>query len=168
MNNKLKEAQARFIQCWGEMGGSWGINKTMAQVHALLMVTDRPLSTDEIMEELQISRGNANMNIRGLIDWGLVRRVVHKGDRKEYFHSEKDVWKMFCTISRERKKREIEPVIASLQETLEMTGEDKESLAFRQQVEALLEFIKTADLLLGKISQKEKNRIIPLLLKLLS
>ncbi len=167
MKSALSEAMARFLQCWGEMGSCWGINKTMAQIHALLMVSEASLSTDEVMEELKISRGNANMNLRSLADWGLIRRVFRKGDRKEYFQSEKDVWKMFCTISRERKKREIEPVITALQECLAMCGRDKAAAAFRKQVEALLEFVKTADLLLGKISHREKSRILPLLVKLL-
>lgn len=167
MNNSLADARARFLQCWGEMGGSWGINKTMAQIHALLMVSEKPLSTDEVMAELGISRGNANMNLRGLVDWGLVRRFFEKGDRREYFQSEKDVWKMFCTISRERKKREIEPVITALRECLAMTTKEKDAAAFRAQVESLLEFVQTADFLLGKVAQQEKNRIMPLLLKLM-
>ena len=167
MNTSLVEAKSRFLQCWGEMGSSWGINKTMAQIHAILMVSEQPLSTDEVMQELNISRGNANMNLRGLVDWGLVRRAFRKGDRKEYFQSEKDVWKMFCTISRERKKREIEPVITALQECLAMVGRDKGSETFRKQVESLLEFVRTADLMLGKLSQQEKSKILPLLVRLL-
>ena len=167
MSDRLTQAKARFIQCWGEMGSCWGINKTMAQIHALLMVSEKPLSTDEVMEELKISRGNANMNLRSLVDWGLVRRTFQKGDRKEYFQCEKDVWKMFCIISRERKKREIEPVIVALQECLVLTEKDKESANFRNQVESFLEFVRTADLLLGKISQQEKSKILPLLVKLL-
>jgi len=168
MNNEsLAQVKNKFTQCWGQMGSCWGINKTMAQIHALLMVSEKPLSTDEVMEELKISRGNANMNLRDLVGWGLVRRSVQKGDRREYFQSEKDVWKMFCIISRERKKREIEPVISILEECLEESSDNKAAQAFRKQVESLLEFIKTGDLLLGKIAQKEKNRILPLLIKLL-
>ena len=167
MENTLVQAKGRFLQCWGEMGSSWGINKTKAQIHALLMVGEKPLCTDEVMAELKISRGNANMNLRALVGWGLVRRAFQKGDRREYFQSEKDVWKMFCTISRERKRREIEPVISALKECLEIAGRDRENAPFRRQVESLLEFVRTADLLLGKISQQEKSRILPLLVKLL-
>jgi DNA-binding transcriptional regulator GbsR (MarR family) len=166
-NDPLDQTKTKFIQCWGQMGSCWGINKTMAQIHALLMVSEKPLSTDEVMEELGISRGNANMNLRDLVGWGLVRRSIQKGDRHEYFQSEKDVWKMFCIISRERKKREIEPVISILEECVQESSTDKKGAEFKKQVESLLEFIKTADLLLGKISQKEKNRILPLLIKLL-
>ncbi len=167
MNTSLNEARSRFLQCWGEMGSCWGINKTMAQIHALLMVHEEPLSTDEVMRELNISRGNANMNLRSLVDWGLVRRSFKKGERREYFQSEKDVWRMFCTIARERKKREIEPVITALQECLAIAGRDRDCAAFRKQVESILEFVKTADLMLGKISQQQKSRVLPLLVRLL-
>jgi DNA-binding transcriptional regulator GbsR (MarR family) len=131
------------------------------------MISEKPLSTDEVMAELKVSRGNANMNLRDLVSWGLVRRVVEKGDRREYFQSEKDVWKMFCIISRERKKREIEPVISILSECIEQASNDKKGAEFKKQVESLLEFLKTGDLLLGKISQKEKNKVLPLLIRLL-
>jgi hypothetical protein len=93
------------------MGGAWGINRTMAQVHALLMTSEKALTTDEVMAELKISRGNAHQNLRELVGWGLVRNVIRKGERKEYYESEKEVWRMFCTIARERKRREIEPAL---------------------------------------------------------
>ena len=105
---ELTAARDEFIAQWGIMGSSWGINRTMAQIHALLMVSTTPLSTDEIMAELAISRGNAHMNLRDLVGWGLVRSVIRKGERKEFFEAEKDVWKIFCTVVRERKRREIE------------------------------------------------------------
>jgi len=167
MKQSGANAKARFIEIWGEMGRQWGINKTMAQIHALLMASEKPLSTDDVMAELEISRGNANMNLRGLVDWGLVRRVVRKGDRKEYFASDKDVWKTFCTVARERKKREIEPLISALEECRAIARTSGESPVFRDQLTALLEFVKTADLLLGKIAREEKSKIIPLLVKLL-
>src|SRR6267142_1921195 len=120
MDKAYQGALEKFIHSWGEMGSKWGINKTMAQIHALLMAHEQPLSTDEVMQQLQISRGHANTNLRGLVDWGIVRRVFVKGERKEYFQSEKDVWTMFCRIARERKKREVEPVIGTLQECLSL------------------------------------------------
>ena len=167
MNKALDQARNRFVQAWGEMGYQWGINKVMAQIHALLMVSDEPLSTDDVMGELQISRGHANTNLRGLVDWGLVRRVFQKGERKEYFVSEKDVWKMFCTVSRERRKREIAPAIHALEESLTIAGAGKDSAGFREQLTSLLEFLRTADLLLSKVAQQEKNKILPLLVKFL-
>ena len=101
---KLPEAKQQFIQSWGSLATQWGINKTMAQVHALLMSTPGPLNQDEMMEQLNISRGNVNMNIRELINWGLVERVILPGERKEYFTAEKDIWKVAKQVIKERKK----------------------------------------------------------------
>ena len=168
MPEALQEAKARFIDSWGEMGPKWGIPRTMAQIHALLMISHDPLSTDDVMRELGVSRGNANMSLRSLVDWGLIRRVSVRGDRKEYFQSEKDVWNMFCRIARERKKREIEPVIATMQECLALVGKDKASAHFRERLDPLLDLVKTLDYVLGKIAQQERNAVIPRILKLLA
>src|SRR5689334_8003705 len=99
---RLETARDEFVTQWGLMGSSWGINRTMAQIHALLMITPRAMTTDEVMAELKISRGNAHMNLRELVGWGLVRNLSRKGERKEYFEAEKDVWMMFCIIVRGR------------------------------------------------------------------
>src|SRR5438046_438408 len=107
---KYNEAKDKFIQVWGKLGSSWGINRTMAQVHALLLISPEPLSDEDIMEELKISRGNANMNLRELINWGLVEKEHVKGERREFFSAEKDIWKVAMQIAKERKKRELEPV----------------------------------------------------------
>jgi len=168
MTDAYSESKHRFIHTWGEMGSKWGINKTMAQIHALLMVSEKPLSTDDIMKDLAISRGNANMNLRALVDWGLVHRVFIRGNRKEHFESEKDVWDMFCRIARERKKREIEPAIERLEECLALVRGNKSSGIFRQKLSELLDFMKTGDSLLGKIAKQEKNAVLPRLLKLLN
>src|SRR6188474_963118 len=111
---KLNEAQDKFIQAWGTLGSSWGINRTMAQIHALLLVSPDALSTEEIMEDLNISRGNANMNIRALLDWNLVYKELKPGERREYFSAEKDIWKVATQVIRERRKRELEPVLKVL------------------------------------------------------
>ncbi|MGU3376473.1 GbsR/MarR family transcriptional regulator [Chryseobacterium sp. M5A1_1a] len=123
---QLSEAKEKYIQTWGTFATNWGINRTMAQVHALLLATGKPLSTDEVMEQLEISRGNANMNLRALIDWGIVRKEFIKGDRKEYFVAEKDVWYLFKQITKERRKREIEPVISFLEELRNIDNDESE------------------------------------------
>ncbi|GEN75356.1 GbsR/MarR family transcriptional regulator [Chryseobacterium hagamense] len=122
----LSEAKEKYIQTWGTFATNWGINRTMAQVHALLIVSDKPLSTDEVMQQLEISRGNANMNLRALMDWGIVKKEFVKGDRKEYFVAEKDVWFLFKQITKERRKREIEPVISFLEELKDIEDKDTE------------------------------------------
>lgn len=168
MDKALEEARSQFVESWGEMGSNWGINKTMGRIHALLMISEAPLSMEQVMKELQISQGNANMNLRGLVDWGLARRVAVKGERREYFQSERDVWQMCCRIARERKRREIEPVIGTLEECLGKAGKAKESALFRQRLTDLLDLVKTLDLALGKIAQQEKSAVVPKLLKLLA
>ncbi|SMC57451.1 GbsR/MarR family transcriptional regulator [Moheibacter sediminis] len=122
---KLEESKEKFIQTWGTFAVNWGINRTMAQIHAFLLTSNEPVSTDDVMENLQISRGNANMNLRALMDWGIVRKELIKGDRKEYFVADKDVWYLFKQITKERRKREIEPVIEFL-ETLQNIDESSE------------------------------------------
>lgn len=104
------------------MGSAWGISRTMAEIHALLYITGDALNTDDIMDRLQISRGNASMSLRALQDWGIVTRIHRRGDRKEYFETDRDVWSLFKTIARERKKRELDPVLALLYEIRDLTG----------------------------------------------
>lgn len=102
-----QEALEQFVHLWGEMASAWGINKTMSQIHALLYAESHPLDTDTIMDTLDISRGNANMNLRRLLDWELIYKESFPGDRKDYYSAETDVWKIVSTIIRERQQREI-------------------------------------------------------------
>lgn len=136
MQDALDRSKALFIRRWGEMGGYWGINRTMAELHALLYISADPLCTDDIMAALQISRGNTSMNIRQLVDWGLVSRVHKKGDRKEYFAAETDVWEMFQTIVRERRRREVEPIIETIDRCRDMVSEGSADLKDERKREA--------------------------------
>ena len=165
----LTVARDNFIRQWGAMGSNWGINRTMAQIHALLMVTPEPLDTNTIMDELQVSRGNANTNLRDLVGWGLVRSFFMPGDRKEYFEAEKDVWRMFCAISRERKRREIEPALNVLRECAASTKSErsKDAVAFHDMMEDLAEFISLADTVMDKVARSERSKVVPLMLKAL-
>jgi DNA-binding transcriptional regulator GbsR (MarR family) len=166
----LTAARDEFISQWGAMGGAWGINRTMAQVHALLMTSERALTTDEVMEDLKISRGNAHQNLRELVGWGLVRSVIRKGERKEYFESEKDVWRMFCTIARERKRREVEPALRALraceEQTRSLRGE--KAAAVNRQIKALEEFLAQLDAMMDLMSRSEQSVFMPLFLKMVS
>jgi DNA-binding transcriptional regulator GbsR (MarR family) len=118
----LTQAQDRFIAVWGQMAGAWGISRTMAEVHALLYISGQEMCTDDIMDRLEISRGNASMSLRALLDWGIVDRAHRRGDRKEYFKAEQDVWAMFRAIVRERITREVDPLLASMHEIRDMTA----------------------------------------------
>lgn len=139
---KLEEAKQQFIQNWGVLGTQWGINRTMAQIHALLLVSPEPLSADEIMSQLQISRGNTNMNVRELMDWGIVEKVLKPGERKEFFSAEKDIWKVAMRIIRERKRREVEPVLNVLNDLKEVEGDkqDKEIKQFLDTINDIQKF----------------------------
>jgi len=163
----FKTLKDGFVAQWGTLGSSWGINRTMAQIHALLMVAVEPLDTNSLMAELQISRGNANSNLRDLIGWGLIRKVTYPGDRKEYFEAEKDVWTMFCTIARERKRREIDPALNLLKSSSSQKFNSKspEQQLFAAQTSALAEFVQTADMILDKVARSEQSKVLPFLLK---
>ena len=138
---QYEDARHRFIQAWGTLGSNWGINRTMAQIHALLLISEKPLSTEQIMEDLSISRGNANMNLRALIDWGIVFKELIPGERKEYFRSDKDVWALARHIARERKKRELEPIQHILNQIKEVEGKPGAELdEFKQVTEDLRDF----------------------------
>jgi DNA-binding transcriptional regulator GbsR (MarR family) len=128
----LRDAEDRFIATWGQMAGAWGISRTMAEVHALLYVTGESLCTDDIMDRLQISRGNASMSLRALVDWNIISRVTKRGDRKEYFQAEQDVWAMFRAIVRERISREIDPLLASLHEIRDITARAAKELPAKE------------------------------------
>ena len=120
---QLRNVQDTFIRRWGEMGQTWGINRTMAEIHALLYITGQPLCTDDVMERLNISRGNASMSLRALCDWGIIRRLHKRGERREYFESLEDVWEMFSIIAAERKRREMDPVLETIKQCQKMIDE---------------------------------------------
>ncbi len=166
---RLKEARDQFVAQWGALGTQWGINRTMAQIHALLMVTPGSLSTDEVMEVLEISRGNAHTNLKELVSWGLLRIVVRKGDRKEYFEAEKDVWKIFTTVARERKRREIEPALGVLRQCAEESKEMKsaEGKQFHEQMRQLEEFVGFASKVADKVGGMKHGFAVQLAAKLL-
>jgi len=165
----LQQARDEFVSQWGAIGSAWGINRTMAQIHALLITAPAPLSTDDVMEELKISRGNAHSNLRDLVSWGLVRSVVRKGERKEFFEAEKDVWRMFCIVIRERRRRELRPALAVLKDCKDRTKglKGNEATAFNKQLNALSDFLQLADRVITKLSQSEQSKMIPWALKFL-
>jgi DNA-binding transcriptional regulator GbsR (MarR family) len=125
----LAAARREFVDLWGQMAAHWGINRTMSQIHALLMVSHEPMTAEQIMEELQSSRGNVSMNLRELTNWGIVRRTSLPGDRRDFFTTEADVWTMFQIILRERKKRELDPLLSRLEECLALAGKKPEGKA---------------------------------------
>lgn len=159
MAYKLQEAKAEFISNWGAFASHWGINKTMAQVHALLLVTAEPLTCDDIMEQLSISRGNANMNVRELITWGLVDRKTIPGERKEFFIAEKDMWKVIKLIVKERKKRELDPMLQLLASLQDVQGDANSAdfKAYKKTVDGIVKYGKQADKTLDRLIKAEES-----------
>ena len=166
----LASARLELVTQWGVLGSAWGISRTMAMVHALLLTSPTPLSTDEVMEALAVSRGNANTNLRELVSWGLLRRTLRPGERRDFFEAEKDVWKIFCTVARERKRREIDPVLAALASCLELTKglRGAKAKAFHAQLASVHEFVTTAGALLDRIAASEQSKVMPVLIKWLA
>ncbi len=164
----LTEAKQQFISSWGAFGTHWGINRTMAQIHALLLVCSDPITQDDIMEELNISRGNTNMNIRELINWGLVERVILTGERKEFFQAEKDIWKVVKQIVKERKKRELEPMLQLLDKLENVEGDrrDKNVKSFIETISSIKKLGKQADKTLDTMISAEESWFISSLVKI--
>ena len=164
---KLEDAKKQFIQAWGTLGSKWGINRTMAQLHALLMISPEPMSTEDMMEELNISRGNVNMNIRELMDWGLVEKIHKPGDRKEYFSAEKDIWIVTKQVAKERKKRELEPILKVLEQVSEVDGDkkDKNVKSFIESINGIKRVATNADRTIETMIKAEENWFMSSLLK---
>jgi DNA-binding transcriptional regulator GbsR (MarR family) len=163
---EFKEAKNKFVQTWGALGSQWGINKTMAQIHALLMVSKEAISMEDIMEDLQISRGNASMNLRSLMEWGIVYKEYKAGERKEFFSAEKDLDELAVKISKERSKREIRPALKVLKEVSNINvNSNEEEQHFVEQTTKLYDFVLKADNLLDKITEYKDNWLAQLFIK---
>jgi len=166
---ELAEAKQKFIEAWGRLGSEWGINRTMAQVHALLLVTPDALTTEDIMEALSISRGNVNMTVRDLINWGLVEKQLKTGERKEYFYADKDTWNIARQVAKERRKRELDPVIKILDELSKVKGDtnDPEFKTFNKSITDINKLAKNVDKTLETMIKAEENWFWGSILKIL-
>ncbi len=170
---EMEEARSLFIRRWGEMAACWGVSRTMAEIHALLYLATEALCTDDVMDQLSVSRGSASMNLRELVNWGLITRLHRRGDRKEYFEAETNAWTMFETIVRERRRREVQPIVETIEKCLEMTephgaprksdpNDDAESC--RQRLTDILEFFELMNTLFN-LMMKGGHHGVPTLLK---
>jgi DNA-binding transcriptional regulator GbsR (MarR family) len=165
MQGALDRVEQEFIDLWRGMSGLWGISPTMAQIHGLLFITGEVLSMDDIMARLQISRGNVSMNLARLLEWGLVRRVHRRGDRREYYEALGDVWEMFTLVAAQRKRREIDPMLNTLRqcgeqlsaETLGEQSQDGPVSERRRRVDDLLAFLTLVDGLAQRFFESHKS-----------
>jgi DNA-binding transcriptional regulator GbsR (MarR family) len=156
----LESAQDQFILEWGRMSSSWGINRTMAQILALLFTAHEPMTVDEIMERLRISRGNASMSLRDLMDWGIVRRFRKPGERKDVYSCESDPWVMFAKVVRERKRREVDPTVTAIRECLDRIPPDVDGAqadALRTRMAGLLEIFTIMDAVYRQVFSTDKS-----------
>lgn len=162
----LTEAKQQFIQTWGNFGSQWGINRSMAQMHALLLVSDKPKCTEDIMEALSVSRGNANMNLRELMNWNLIYKESIPGDRKEYFRAEKDMWEVAKRITKERKRRELEPLQHHLSDLKKVEPSD-DSKAFVDTIENIERLVGRLDSLSNTLMKADEHIFFGKILSLL-
>ncbi len=162
------EAKIKFVNTWGSLGSLWGINKAMAQIQALLFISTKPLSMEDIMKELKISRGNTSMNLRQLIDWGIVTKELVAGERKEFFTTEKNVQELARIVAKERSRREIKPVIKILEEvsSIKEDGTAKTQELIKQ-TKALHDLNENADLMINKLVDHKQNWVTKSLIKLI-
>ncbi len=175
---QLRKVQDDFIRKWGEMGAIWGINRTMAEIHALLYITGLPLCTDDVMDRLHISRGNSSMSLRALCDWGIIRRMHRRGERREYFESLSDVWEMFSIIAAERKRREMDPVLETIKNCIKALepaqigkfAKDDAFIRTRQRLDGMEEFMSVTNKVFQQFIGNAKsglNKVVKVLLKAL-
>ena len=160
-------AKEQFISTWGELGCNWGICRTMGHIHALLLINPSSLSAEEIMADLQISRGNANMNLRALIDWGLVYRKSKPGERKDFYTAEKDFWNVFRKTLRKRKEKELNPMLKLIKNLKTLQPTCEHSTEFKRVVNDLGMISSAADRSLDKLLNSESNLLLNAFVKVM-
>ncbi len=155
----LTEVEDRFVNSWRAMGSLWGVSPVMAQIHAFLYLVGGALTMDEIMERLGISRGSASMNLNKLVEWGLVRRTHHKGDRKDRYESLSDVWEIFTRVAAERKRREIDPMLGALRQCQEQLAASDDAAARDRlrRVKELHDFMAMVDRLAQRFFESQRG-----------
>jgi HTH-type transcriptional regulator, glycine betaine synthesis regulator len=146
----------QFVETWGTMGSAWGVNNSVARIHGLMIISDRPWCIDEIVERLQISKSNVSTSLKELRSWNVIRKAFLPGDRREFYVCEPNAWEMLFNIMRQRKQREFDPILASVSETCRLAGEDASGIAVARllQMKQMLDtFDKLASLILKSEDQ---------------
>ncbi len=164
---EINDTRKKFISAWGAIGTQWGINRTMAQIHALLLISEKSLSTEDIMSDLNISRGNVNMNVRELMSWGIVHKVLKFGERKEFFTAEKDIYKTAIQILKKRRNRELVPILNLLND-LEFQNIEKDGGGhFKKIVGDIHQFGERTNKILDKMVMADEHWFTGKLMKFL-
>ena len=165
LKRRLQEVENQFVGLWRTMSSLWGVSPTMAEIHGLLYISGAALSMDEIMDRLSISRGNVSMNLSKLVEWGLVRKVHQRGDRREYYESLNDVWEMFTLVLAQRKRREVDPILTTLRrckeelspESLGAAAEDSAARERFRRVDDLLSLLSLVDSLAQRFFESHRG-----------
>jgi DNA-binding transcriptional regulator GbsR (MarR family) len=161
---KLSPVQQKFILHWGEMGTRWGINRTVAQIHALLFISQKPLNADDLVQSLGVARSNVSNSLKELQGWGIVKRVHVLGDKRDHFESMKDVFEMFRVVLDERKKREIDPTTVLLRACVAEAAKDKATDEYTEQkLRELADFFDTASVCYGQIRELPASGLVRLM-----
>jgi len=161
---RLPAAIERFVLHWGEMGTVWGVNRSVAQIHALLYVADAPMTAEDIAERLDMARSNVSTSLRELLGWSLIRRVSAMGDRRDYYEAEADMFEMVRRIAEGRKAREIDPALAVLRTCVaEAKGDERVSPRVRKRLGAMLSFTEAVDRSFAEIMQLPAPTLMTLL-----
>lgn len=144
-SGKLPSAVEQFVLRWGDMGGQWGVNRSVAQIQALLFLSDRPLTAEDIVDKLGIARSNVSNSLRELLAWKLVRRVPVLGDRRDHYEAEADLWQMATKVAQGRKEREIDPMVAAIREAMKQIDDPRISPVVRQRLHGMHDFVNTVE-----------------------
>ena len=167
----LREAREEFVRTWGQFGVEWGINRTMAQIHALLLISPEPLDTDQVMDALEVSRGHANTNLRGLVDWGVVRKVNRPGVRRDLYEAEKDLWEVAQRVAERRRSKELDPMVrlvAKLEGVRPAAGESRaEAREFKGMMKDIADMGRNAGRLLETVQALDRSRFFGKLIRLI-
>ncbi len=164
---EYQDCKQQFVTTWGQLGPQWGINKTMAQIHALLLISSEAVNAEHLIKELDISSGNVNMNIRALLDWGLVYKVNKEGERCEYYLAEKNLHAVFKQILLNRKKRELDPILKDLNDLVNCTETCEKSKEFKKMVSELNGFAQKVDHALELLIRTDSHWFYNTLMKML-
>jgi DNA-binding transcriptional regulator GbsR (MarR family) len=163
-NQALPPAVQAFVLHWGDLGGQWGVNRSVAQIHAFLYLADRPITAEEIADSLGLARSNVSNSIKELIGWKLVRRVPVMGDRRDHFEAEADLWQILTRIAQGRKEREIDPAVAAINSVLKAAdGDPRVSKVARQRLSEMNDFMTTLDSWFGQMLNVEPKVLMRLI-----
>ena len=167
----LETARDEFIRTWGQFGVEWGINRTMAQIHALLLISPEPLDTDQVMDTLEVSRGHANTNLRGLVDWGVVHKVNRPGVRRDLYEAEKDLWEVAQRVAERRRSKELDPMVrlvSKLEATRPEPGESRgEAREFKRMMKDIADMGRNAGRVLETIQALDRSKFFGKLIPLI-